>query len=220
MAAPTFRPQPRPYASRCKTDSRGRDHWQIYLPSQRGYAWVELIDFPDDQEFRNQILAPEFLPEWKQMWLEDAYQRFRDRENARKRRNRGRQSEFGSEDDLLDPERRAKRLRRDYVRAMVREGEAFDPELQLIRQTEEDVAEKAVAEILLPLTDQQRKYITLSLGKELSYADIARLERPDADQAEINKFADAVRKSVNRALNRIHQKFGHTRPDLDSLGGV
>ena len=72
----------------------------------------------------------------------------------------------------------------------------------------------------MPLTDQQRKYITWSLGKELSYADIARLEHPDADQAEINKFADAVRKSVNRALNRIHQKFGHTRPDLDSLGGV
>lgn len=220
MATPTSQPQPRPYESRRKVDSRDRDHWQVYLPSERGYAWVELIDFPDDQEFRDQILDPDFLPEWKQLWLEDAYQRFRDRENARKRRSRGKQSEFGSEDDLLDPERQAKWLRRDYVRAMVREGEAFDPELQLIRQTEAAVAEKAVAEILLPLTDQQRKYLTLSLGDDMSYADIARLEHPEADQAEINKLADAVRNSVNRALKRIHKKFGHTRPDLDSLKGV
>ena len=220
MATPTSQPHPRPYESRRKTDSRGCDHWQVYLPSERGYAWIELIDFPGDQEFRDQILDPDFLPEWKQMWLEDAYQRFRERENARKRRSRGKQSEFGSEDDLLDPELRTKRLRRDYVRAMVREGEAFDPELQLIRQTEAAVTEKAIAEILLPLTDQQRKYLTLSLGEELSYADIARLEHPDADQAQINKVADAVRKSVTRALKRIHKKFGHTRPDLDSLGGV
>lgn len=220
MATPTSQPQPRPYASRCKTDSQGHDHWQVYLPSKRGYAWVELIDFPDDQEFRDQILDPDFLPAWKVMWLEDVYQRFRDRENDRKRRDKGKQAEFGDEEDLLDPERRTKRQRRDYVRAMVRKGEAFDPELQLIRQTEAAVAEKVVAEILLPLTDQQRKYITLSLGEELSYADIARLEHPDADQAEINKFADAVRNSVNRALKRIHKKFGHTRPDLDSLKGV
>ncbi len=220
MATPTSQPQPRPYESRCKTDSQGHDHWQVYLPSKRGYAWVELIDFPDDQEFRDQILDPDFLPAWKVMWLEDAYQSFRDSENARKRRSRGNQSEFGSEDDLLDPERRTKRLRREYVQALVREGEAFDPEFQLIRQTDAAVAEKAVAEILLPLTDQQRKYITLSLGEELSYADIARLEHPDADQAEINKFADAVRNSVNRALKRIHKKFGHTRPDLDSLRDV
>lgn len=220
MATPTFQPQPRPYASRCKTDSNGQEHWQIYLPSKRGYAWVELIDFPDDQEFRDQILDPDFLPAWKVMWLEDTYQRFRDRENARKRRSRGKQSEYGNEDDLLDPQLHAKRLRRDYVRAMVREGEALDPELQLIRQTEAAVAEKAVAEILLPLTDQQRKYLTLSLGDEMSYADIARLEHPEADQAEINKVADAVRKSVTRARERIHKKFGQTRPDLESLGGV
>lgn len=220
MATPTYQPQLRPYASRCKTDSNGQEHWQIYLPSKRGYAWVELTDFPDDQEFRDQILDPDFLPAWKVMWLEDAYQRFRDRENDRKHRGKGKQAEFGNEDDLLDPERRTKRQRRDYVRAMVREGEAFDPELQLIRQTEAAVAEKAVAEILLPLTDQQRKYLTLSLGEDMSYADIARLENPDADQAEINKVADAVRKSVTRALNRIHKKFGHTRPNLEFLGDV
>ena len=220
MATPTYQPQLRPYASRCKTDSNGQEHWQIYLPSKRGYAWVELTDFPDDQEFRDQILDPDFLPAWKVMWLEDAYQRFRDRENDRKHRGKGKQAEFGNEDDLLDPERRTKRQRRDYVRAMVREGEAFDPELQLIRQTEAAVAEKAVAEILLPRTDQQRKYLTLSLGEDMSYADIARLENPDADQAEINKVADAVRKSVTRALNRIHKNFGHTRPNLEFLGDV
>ncbi|MSS84807.1 sigma-70 family RNA polymerase sigma factor [Actinomycetaceae bacterium WB03_NA08] len=190
------------------------------MPSKRGYAWVELIDFPDDHEFRDQILDPDFLPEWKQLWLEDAYQRFRDRENDRKRRGKGKQAEFGSEDDLLDPERHAKRQRRDYVRALVREGEAFDPEFQLIQQTKAAQSRRVLAEILLPLTDQQRKYLTLSLGKELSYADIARLEHPDADQTEINRLADAVRNSVNRALKRIHKKFGHTRPDLDSLQGV
>lgn len=103
MATPTFQPQPRPYASRCKTDSNGQDHWQVYLPSERGYAWAELIDFPDDQEFRDQILDPDFLPAWKVMWLEDAYLRFRDRENARKRRGKGKQVEFGSEDDLSTP---------------------------------------------------------------------------------------------------------------------
>ena len=220
MAAPTFQSEPRPYATRRKVDSKRREHWQIYLPSERGYAWVEIIDFPDDQEFRDQILDPDFLPEWKQLWLEDAYQRFRDRENDRKRRSRGKQYEFGSEDDLLDPQLQAKRLRRDYVRAMVREGEAFDPEFQLIRQTDTEDAEKMLAEILLPLTDQQRKYLTLSLGEDLSYADIARLEHPDADQAQINKLADAVRNSVNRAVKRIHKMFGTTRPDSPRLEDV
>lgn len=213
MATPTSQPQPRPYAARRKVDSQGHDHWQVYLPSKRGYAWVELIDFPDDQEFCNQILDPDFLPAWKVMWLEDAYQRFRDRENDRKRRSRGKQSEYGNEDDLLDPQLHAKRLRRDYVRAMVREGEVFDPEFQLICQTDMEDAEKLVAEILLPLNPQQRKYVTLSLGEGMSYADIARLEHPDADQAQINKLADAVRNSVNRAVKRIHKMFGMTRPD-------
>lgn len=211
---------PRPYQSRCKRDSRGREHWHVYVPSDRGWAWAELIDFPDDQEFRDQILDPDFLPGWKVYWLEGAYERFRQRENARKRRVRGRESSFGGEEELTDPECRARQARRDYARAMEREGAAFDPQAQLIRQEESAQAEQVAAEILLPLTDQQRKYLTLCLGEGLSYADIARQENPEADQAEINKLADAVRNSVNRAKKRILKKFGHTRPDLDCVGDV
>ena len=204
MGIPTSQPQPRPYATRSKTDSRGRDHWQIYLPSKRGHAWVELFDFPDDREFRDQILDPDFLPEWKLMWLEDPYQRFRDRENARKRKGTS-YSSWSVEpwdDEELDS------------RGM------FLPELYAIRQAEQTEAEKILAQILLPLTDQQKKFLTLSLGEGLSYADIARRENPDADQSEINKLADAVRNSVNRALKRIHKRFGGTRPDSTSLGDV
>lgn len=219
MATPTFQPNPRPYASRCKTDSHGRDHWQIYLPSERGHAWTE-IDLPDDPVVRAQILDPDFLPEWKVYWLEDAYQRFRDRENDRKRRNRGKQSGFGSEDDLLDPELRTRQARQDYVRALEREGQAFDPETQLIRQAEAAHDKQVVAQIMLPLTDQQKKYITLSLGEGMSYADIARRDNPEADQAELEKAADAVRNCVNRALSRIRKKFGHTRPDLPGIEDV
>lgn len=219
MATPTFQPNPRPYASRCKTDSHGRDHWQIYLPSERGHAWAE-VDLPDDPVVRAQILDPDFLPEWKVYWLEDAYQRFRDRENDRKRRNRGKQSGFGSEDDLIDPELRTRQARQDYVRALEREGQAFDPETQLVRQAEAAHDKQVVAQIMLPLTDQQKKYITLSLGEGMSYADIARQDNPEADQAEINRQADAVRNCVNRALSRIRKKFGHTRPDLPGLEDV
>lgn len=220
MAKPVNQPTPRPYASRCKTDSRGREHWHVYVPSDQGWAWAELIDFPSDREFRDQILDPDFLPEWKVCWLEDAYQRFRDRENERKRRSQGKQSGFGNEDDLIDPELRAKQARQDYVRALEREGQAFNPETQLIRQAEAAYAEKVLAQIFLPLTEQQRKYLTLCLGEGLSYADIARQENPEADQAEINKRADAVRNSVNRAKKRILNIFGGTRPDLDCVGDV
>lgn len=204
MATPTFQPNPRPYESRCKTDSLGREHWQVYLPSKRGYAWVELFDLPDDQEFRDQILDPDFLPEWKIMWLEDAYQRFRDREDARKR-NDSSYSNWSVEpwdDEQIESQ-----------------GISL-PETYAIQQAQQAEAERVVAQIFLPLTDQQKKYLTLSLGEGMSYADIARLDRPDADQTEISKLADAVRNSVNRALKRINNKFGSTRPDTTSLGDV
>lgn len=204
MAKPSNQPISRPYASRCKTDSRGREHWQVYLPSKRGYAWVELIDFPTDQKFRSQILDPDFLPNWKILWLEEAYERFRERENARKRKDTSHSHWRVEPWDKPETEPVGMSL----------------PEVHALRQQEQIEAEWVVAEILLPLTTQQQKYLTLCLGEGLSYADIARLEHPDADQIEINRAADAVRNSVNRAKKRIWKKFGGTRPDPTSLGDV
>ena len=194
----------RPYSSRCKVDSRGKEHWHVYLPSKKGFAWVELIDFPSDQEFRSQILDPDFLPPWKIAWLEDAYQRFRESENARKRKDTS-YSDWGVEP--WDEEE------------IEAQGIAL-PELYALRQAQQEQAERVVAEILLPLTEQQRTYITLSLGEQMSYADIARAENPDASQAQINKRADAIRKSVDRGVDRIVKKFGHTRPDSPDARGV
>lgn len=134
----------------------------------------------------------------------DAYQRFRDRENARKR-NDSSYSNWSVEpwdDEQIESQ-----------------GISL-PETYAIQQAQQAEAERVVAQIFLPLTDQQKKYLTLSLGEGMSYADIARLDRPDADQTEISKLADAVRNSVNRALKRINNKFGSTRPDTTSLGDV
>lgn len=204
MPTPSFQSKPRPYSSRCKIDSNGREHWQIYLPSKRGYAWTEVTDLPSDQELRDQIFDPDFLPEWKLWWLEEAYARYRERENARKRKDTS-YSDWRVEPwDELQTEPWGMSL----------------PEVHALRQREQIEAERVLAVILLPLTPQQRKYLTLSLGEGRSYADIARQENPDASQAEINKAADAVRKRVNRAKKRIRNRHGGTRPDLKGLEDV
>lgn len=164
MATPINQPTPRLYANNCKVDSRGREYWQVYLPSKRGYAWVELIDFPADQEFRSQIIDPDFLPDWKLMWLEEAYERFRDRENARKRKDTS-YSHW-----RVEP----------YDKPETEPGGMSLPEVHALQQQEQIEAEQVVAQILLPLTAQQQKYLTLCLGEGLSYADIARQENPGA----------------------------------------
>ncbi|MDU6250988.1 MAG: sigma-70 family RNA polymerase sigma factor, partial [Cutibacterium avidum] len=141
---------------------------------------------------------------WKEEWCRAAYVLYRQHRNAVKRND----TSYSDWQDALAAGREL------YANQVV------DPEEAFLEAEEAAQSRRVLAEILLSLTDQQRKYLTLSLGEELSYADIARLEHPDADQAEINKLADAVRKSVTRARDRIHKKFGHTRPDLESLGGV
>ena len=223
MATPTSQPQPRPYASRCKTDSNGQEHWHLYVPSAKGWAWIELLDLPAPDEalrdiepeayarscaqaklLRNQLLDPDYVDPWKEEWCRAAYVLYRQHRNAVKRND----TSYSDWQDALAAGREL------YANQVVDLEEAF------LEAEEAAQSRRVLAEILLSLTDQQRKYLTLSLGEELSYADIARLEHPDADQAEINKLADAVRKSVTRARDRIHKKFGHTRPDLESLGGV
>lgn len=204
MATPSFQSQPRPYSSRCKIDSYGREHWQIYLPSKRGYAWTEVIDLPNDRELRDQILDPDFLPAWKLWWLEEAYARYRERENARKRKD------TSYSDWRVEP----------WDECQAEPWGMSLPEFNALRQREQIEAERVLAVILLPLTPQQRKYLTLSLGEGWSYADIARQEKPDSSQAEINRAADAVRKTVNRAKKRILSVFGGTRPDPNGLEDV
>lgn len=197
---------PRLYDSRLKIDSKGVEHWHVFVPSARGGAWCELIDFPDDPEFRRQILDPLFLPEWKEMWLEDAYRVFRRRENARKRADVG----FGSEDDVYGIEVSSATVSLDEIPAT----SGYAPSAEAIVEAVELEKDRArvVAQILLPLTDQQRYYVTLSLGDGHSYADIARMESPDADEHLIAKKADAIRKCVDRATKRILKISGSTRP--------
>lgn len=224
MAIPTSQPQPRPYASRCKTDSTGQEHWHLYVPSAKGWAWIELLDLPRPDEalrdidpeayarscaqakqLHNQLLDPDYVEPWKEEWCRAAYVLYRQHRNVAKRND----TSYSDWQDALPAAGREL-----YAHQVV------DPEQAFLEAEEASQSRRVLAEILLPLTEQQRKYLTLSLGDNMSYADIARMEHPDADQAEINKVADAVRKSVTRAMNRIHKKFGHTRPDLDSLGGV
>lgn len=186
MATHTFRHQPRPYESRRKTDSRGCDHWQIYLPSNRGYAWVELIDLPDDPELRDQILDPDFLPEWKIAYLEALYREFRDRENARKRGDIS-SSDFEYESEALCPVATGTR--------------PPSPEESLeIRET--------LAEILLPLTPTQRHYVIVTAdGGSDRFMRVAREENPDATPAELRKIANRIRSVVNRALKQISKNY-------------
>lgn len=195
---------PRPYESRCKSDSRGQEHWQVFVPSKRGYAWLELRDLPDDEEVRAQILDPDFLPEWKVAWLAAEYEQFREQENARKRKD------ASYSDWPMEP----------WDNAEVEAHGTSLPEVYALKQAEQAEAEKVLAQIFLPLTDQQKKYLTLSLGDGLSYADIARQDNPDASQSEINKLADGVRQCVNRAKKAIHKKHGDTRPDSASFEDV
>lgn len=138
------------------------------------------------------------------MWLEEAYERFRERENSRKRKDTSYSHWRVEPYDKPETEPVGMSL----------------PEVHALRQQEQIEAEHVVAEILLPLTDQQQKYLTLCLGEGLSYADVARQENPDTDQVAINRAADAVRNSVNRAKKRILNIFGDTRPDSTSLGDV
>ncbi|QQT12949.1 RNA polymerase sigma factor [Mobiluncus curtisii] len=216
MAISTSQPQPRPYASRCKTDSNGQEHWHLYVPSAKGWAWIELFDLPEPDEalkeegsdvyaasveranvLREQILNPDYQADWKIAWAQDAYKRFRDYENARKRGD----TSYSDWEIELPADRALYAVNIE------------DPEEAYLRAEAEEESQRILAEILLPLNPRQRKYVTLSLGEGMSYADIARSEHPDADQVEINKLADAVRNSVNRAVKRIHKMFGPTRPD-------
>lgn len=223
MATPTSQPHHRPYTSRCKTDSNGQEHWHLYAPSAKGWAWIELFDLPKPDEalrdidpeayarsrvqtklLRDQFLDPDYVEPWKEEWCRAAYLLYRQHCNAAKRND----TSYSDWQDMISAGLEL------YVDQIV------DPEEAWLKAEEAEQSRRVLGKILLPLTDQQRKYITLSLGNEMSYSDIARLEHPEADQAEINKLADAVRKSVTRALNRIHKKFGHTRQDLGSLGGA
>lgn len=221
MAISISQPQPRPYASRCKTDSNGQEHWHLYVPSAKGWAWIELFDLPAPDEalrdvdpeayarscvqakqLRDRLLDPDCVEPWKVEWCRVAYLLYRQQCNASKR---------------------ADISYSDWQEVLPAGGELYadqvvDPEQAYLAAEEGEQSRRVLAEVLLPLTNQQRKYLTLSLGNDMSYADIARLEHPDADQAQINNLADAVRNSVNRAKKRIHKMFGTTRPDLGFPG--
>lgn len=207
---------PAPFSVRTKVDHRGKEHQQIYVPSRRGHAWIEIYEWPDDPSVVADILDPTCDAEWKRLFLEDAYDTFRDRENERKRRTEA----YGSEEDLWDPSERSRSARRNYLDALERDGSQYDPEAQFFAREEDRERQRVVAEILLPLTSQQQTYLTLSLARGMSYADIAREENPGASQEQVNKRADAIRKSVDRALDRIRKKHGNTRPDLTDGKGV
>lgn len=202
---------PRPYATRRVVDSSGREHWHLYVPSKRGYAWIELFEMPNSAEelrefdaegyqnsknkaeyLRRLILNPEYIADWKVAWCEEAYKLYRQRCNEAKRKD----VSYAEWQSSIP-----------YDVALYAD-EIADPQDLYIRKETEAESKRLFEEVLRMLTKRQRRYVLLSIGDQMSYIDIARLEHPEADKEEVNKYADAIRKCVGRAITKVRCQFG------------
>ncbi|MCD4557006.1 hypothetical protein [Schaalia sp. lx-100] len=202
MGTPKSQPKNRSYTSRCKTDSLGHKHWQIYLPSKRGHAWVQLYDLPTDAQFRRMIFDEEYLPEWKLAYLAEQYAMFRERENARKHATK----DGGREHDLDDPSTFRPSARRRLAQQLDPADNA-SPETLLMRGEQIDQAREQVEVVLSVVSPRHREWVWLSLGEQLSYVDIARAEHPDASKAEIDRYSNTIGTAINRAIKKIRDRF-------------
>lgn len=193
---------PKPYTIRFTKDFRGKEHVHFRMPTTRGGAWVELYDLPADAQFRRMIFDEEYLPEWKLEYLGEQYAVFRERENARKHATK----DGGREHDLDDPSTFRPSARRRLAQQLDPADNA-SPETLLMRGEEFDLAREQVEVVLSVVSPQHRGWVRMNLGENLSYADIARTEHPDASKAEIDRHANTIGTAVKRAIKKIHDQF-------------
>lgn len=172
---------PAPYSVR----GEGR-YKRIYVPSAikqgvQQYAWIELVDPPED-ELRDLLYDPSFIADWKISYLQRAYEEFRDAENERKRG-----------------------YALSYNNLSV-ELPAQDGLYTTVALTEEQIDDRLMlASLLAELNPQQRHYLTQYYLGGYSFVEIARLENPEADEAEIKKRANSIGRSVKRSLTKLQE---------------
>lgn len=178
--------QPAPYAVRVKAG-----YTQIYVPSiiKRGvqqYAWIELVD-PPEGELRDLLYDPSYIADWKVGYLQRAYEEFRDAENERKR---GGTLSYNNLSVELPAEIG------HYTTVAFTTVEQVDARL-------------TVASLLAELSTEHRRHFRLHFLDGYTFVEIARLENPDAGEAEIKKRANSIGRAVKRNFAKL-QKISQT----------
>lgn len=203
MATPTFSTtnSPAPYAVRTKR-SGDKVYTQIYVPSTTSkegvqhYAWITLVDPPTGdkklklsvEEILKVLFDPTDVPDWKVAYLRQAYADFRAVKNARGR------GDISYSDWVVE----------------VHDG----PQYTTLSLFEEQIDSQLVVDSWLAhLGDKQANYIRLYVFDRCSFVEIARLEHPDADAAEIEKKANSIGRSVKRGLKKLAEILKSACPD-------
>lgn len=179
--------EPKHYSVKYKTNQHGDRVPLIFVPTPRGGAWIELLlEYPLPDEVLGTLLNPDELPKWKVTFLEWMYLRFREVENARKRGDIS-YSGFTYESESL------------YLVASSTQPATPEKSLET-RET--------LAEILLPLTVDQRRYLIATAGGESDrFMRVARDENPGATEKQLAKEANRIRSVVNRARKQVEKNY-------------
>lgn len=193
MAHRPHKYDPAPYSVRTKHNA-GRLFKQIYVPSRvdaqgnQHYAWIELIDPPKDAEVLDLLYDPKHLADWKVAYLHGAYVDFRAVKNARDR------GDISYSDWVVE----------------VHDG----PQYTTVSLLEDQVdSEMSVASWLSHLSEKQARHIRLHVLDGYGFVEIARLEYPDADDAEIETKANSIGRSAERGLKKLAEILGSACPD-------
>ena len=127
---------------------------------------------------------------------------FRERENTHKHATK----DGGREHDLDDPSTFRPSARRRLAQQLDPADNA-SPEALLMRGEEIDQAQEQVEVVLSVVSPRYRGWVRLNLGENLSYADIARTEHPDASKVEIDRHSNTIGTAVKRAIKKIRDQF-------------
>lgn len=178
--------EPAPYSVRVKAG-----YTQIYVPSiikqgEQQYAWIELVD-PPEGELLDLLYDPSYIADWKIGYLQRAYEEFRDAENERKR---GYDLSYNN----LSVELPAQPGH--YTTVALETEEQADARLTL-------------ASLLAELSPEHRRHFRLHFLDGYTFVEIARLENPEADEAETKKRANTIGRAVKRNLEKL-QKISQT----------
>lgn len=198
---------PVPYSVRQKR-SAGKEFTQIYVPSRivggvQQYAWIELVDPPTgDRELRlsadevlDLLYDPGYVAEWKVAYLQQAYQDFRAMKNARER------GDISYSDWQVE----------------IHDG----PQHTTISLSHEQINSQLVVDSWLAhLPEKQARFIRLHVFDGLSFVEIARLEHPDAGDAEIATKANSIGRSVKRGLKKLAAVVELECPERVRVTGV
>lgn len=182
---------PTPYSIR---DERGRT--KIYVPSiikngEQQYAWIELVDPPvgdpslklNAEEILDLLYDPSYFADWKIDYLQWAYEEFRDAENERKR---GGTLSYNNLSVELPAEIG------HYTTVAFTTVEQVDARL-------------TVASLLAELSPEHRRHFRLHFLDGYTFVEIARLENPEADEAEIKKRANSIGRAVKRNFEKLQK---------------